>query len=139
MCIFQIKESSAHSRRSCTSRNKDWNNQSLGLIPFLCFRSVYNSLFLTEFSFKQLPPWVDVKQKAFRGEKFQEEKCFEDEIKSVNETTIDEHLGLDCYEKINDTKLFFEQLHLWLDGLLVPFTGKKFGVLSKIKIENVYQ
>ena len=82
---------------------------------------------------------MDVKQKAFRGEKFQEEKCFEEEIKSVNETTIDEHLGLDCYEKINDTKLFFEQLHLWLDGLLVPFTGKKFGVLSKIKIENVYQ
>ena len=82
---------------------------------------------------------MDVKQKAFRGEQFQEEKCFEEEIKSVNETTIDEHLGLDCYEKINDTELFFKQLHLWLDGLLVPFTGKKLMVLSEMKIKYIYQ
>ena len=93
------------------------------MVPLLCFRHVY-TYFLREFSFNQLPAWVDVKQKKVQGNnlKLPEEKCFDEEAKSVNETTVEEHP--DCYEKINETAQIFSHLHLWLDGLLVPFTGK---------------
>ena len=95
----------------------------MGLVPYLCIHNVYK-LFARELALNQLPPWVDVKPKVFRGEKAQDEKCVQEETKRVNETTIEEHP--DCYERINDTEIFFEKLHLWLDGLLVPFTGRIF-------------
>ena len=96
------------------------------LDPILCVHNVYK-LFLRKFSLNESPPWVDITQKAVEGNgpNLSEEKCYDEESKNINETTVEDHA--DCYEKINDTEIFFEQLHLWLDGLLVPFTGKKFS------------
>ena len=85
----------------------------------MCMHMVYK-VFLKHFGLNRRPRWVDIPRRV--GGAKEEEKCYEQNKDSANETTILEHL--DCYEKINDTEHLFRSLHLWLDGCLVPFTGK---------------
>ena len=67
-----------------------------------------------------LPRWTEMPERRTKGTK--EEKCYEKENNSTN--FVMDETKLDCYEKINDTTHILETLHLWLDGGLVPFTGK---------------
>jgi hypothetical protein len=80
-------------------------------------------VFLRDFGLNRLPRWVDPPRQV-GGAKEEEEKCYEPDKNSPNETTLLAHH--DCYDKINDTEHLFRSLHLWLDGCLVPFTGKIF-------------
>lgn len=83
----------------------------------MCVHMVYK-LFLTELTLNRFPRWVDTRQGGIK-----EEKCYERENNSTNQTLgVEDH---DCYEKIAETQPMFETLHTWLDGCLVPFTGKR--------------
>ena len=85
----------------------------------MCMHMVYK-LFLGQLSSNRLPIWID--KKISGGTR--EEKCH-NQMPNVtqtemNETNVEHH---DCYEKINQTQPIIEELHRWLDGGLVPFTG----------------
>ena len=90
-------------------------------------------LFLRDLGSNRLPRWVDIPRQPVGAK--EEQKCYEQPKNSTNETSLSLHH--DCYENINDTEHLYQSVILWLDGCLVPFTGKKMhyrGLYIKINL-----